>query len=93
MSDQFPRSRSILSPPPRGLLWPSARNSTTLYGFVRPLGWVISGNRGAYNYLTSSAAHYFMPDEVRDLFLKAGFSAVKYRELFFGAAGIHVATR
>ena len=64
-----------------------------LYGFVRPLGWLVSGNRGAYSYLTSSAAHYFMPDEVRDLFLKAGFSSVRYRELFFGAAGIHVATK
>ncbi len=64
-----------------------------LYGFVRPLGWLVSGNRGAYTYLTSSVAHYFMPDEVRDLFLQAGFSSVRYQELFFGAAGIHVATK
>jgi demethylmenaquinone methyltransferase/2-methoxy-6-polyprenyl-1,4-benzoquinol methylase len=64
-----------------------------LYGFVRPVGWLISGNRGAYNYLSSSAARFFMPDEVRDLFLKAGFASVEYKELFFGAAGIHVATK
>lgn len=64
-----------------------------LYGFVRPAGWLISGNRGAYTYLTSSVANYFTPDQVRDFFLKAGFTSVRYKELFFGAAGIHVATK
>ena len=46
-----------------------------------------------HNFLAGSAANYYGPDEVRDLFLKAGFSSVRYRELFFGAAGIHTAIK
>ncbi len=61
--------------------------------FVKPVGFILSGNKGAYRYLAESTAHYFHPGEVREMLLQAGFSAVTYRPLFFGAAGIHVATK
>jgi demethylmenaquinone methyltransferase/2-methoxy-6-polyprenyl-1,4-benzoquinol methylase len=61
--------------------------------FVKPAGIIISGNRGAYRYLAESAAHYFTPGEIRELLMKAGFGAVTYRPLLFGAAGIHVASK
>ena len=64
-----------------------------LKAFVSPVGMMLSGNKGAYNYLASSAAHYYSPPEVRDMLLEAGFGSVSYRPLFFGAAGIHVASR
>ena len=64
-----------------------------LKGFVGPAGQLLSGNKGAYRYLASSAAQYFMPSEVKEMLLKAGFSSVTYKPLFFGAAGIHVARR
>jgi demethylmenaquinone methyltransferase/2-methoxy-6-polyprenyl-1,4-benzoquinol methylase len=64
-----------------------------LRGFVKPVGMFLSGNKGAYNYLAESAADYYSPDEVRKLLLDAGFVSVKYRQLFFGAAGLHVATK
>ncbi len=64
-----------------------------LRAFVAPAGSLLSGNRGAYHYLAESAAHFFSPAEVREMLLAAGFSSVKYRPLFFGAAGLHVATK
>jgi demethylmenaquinone methyltransferase/2-methoxy-6-polyprenyl-1,4-benzoquinol methylase len=59
--------------------------------FVMPVGIILSGNKSAYRYLGDSMRHYFSPGEVKDMLLKAGFREVRYRPLFFGAAGIHVA--
>jgi demethylmenaquinone methyltransferase/2-methoxy-6-polyprenyl-1,4-benzoquinol methylase len=64
-----------------------------LHAFVKPVGILLSGERGAYRYLAESASCYFSPGEVRQLLLTAGLRDVRYRPLFFGAAGIHVATR
>jgi demethylmenaquinone methyltransferase/2-methoxy-6-polyprenyl-1,4-benzoquinol methylase len=61
--------------------------------FVRPAGILLSGERGAYRYLAESASNYYSPPRVKELLLGAGFREVDYRELFFGAAGIHVAAR
>ncbi len=61
--------------------------------FVGPVGQLLSGNRGAYKYLANSMTQYYMPSEIKELLLKAGFSSVTYKPLFFGAAGIHVARR
>lgn len=61
--------------------------------FVAPVGTWLSGNRGAYHYLAESASRFYFPHEVRDMLLTAGFSDVSYRPLFFGAAGIHTATK
>jgi demethylmenaquinone methyltransferase/2-methoxy-6-polyprenyl-1,4-benzoquinol methylase len=60
---------------------------------VPPLGYLLSGDMGAYRYLAESSTHFYMPDEVRDLLMKVGFREVRYRPLFFGAAGIHVAVK
>jgi demethylmenaquinone methyltransferase/2-methoxy-6-polyprenyl-1,4-benzoquinol methylase len=59
--------------------------------FVGPVGQLISGNKGAYNYLAGSALRYFMPAEVKQMLLSAGFSSIHYRPLFFGASGLHIA--
>jgi demethylmenaquinone methyltransferase/2-methoxy-6-polyprenyl-1,4-benzoquinol methylase len=61
--------------------------------FVAPVGTWLSGNRGAYRYLAESARRFYTPEEVREMLLAAGFARVGYRPLFFGAAGIHIATR
>jgi demethylmenaquinone methyltransferase/2-methoxy-6-polyprenyl-1,4-benzoquinol methylase len=61
--------------------------------FVKPMGMIISGNKGAYRYLDESIRKHYSPREVRDLLISAGFREVKYRPLFFGAAGIHVALK
>ncbi len=61
--------------------------------FVYPVGYLLSGNRGAYHYLAGSMSRFYSPQEVRGMLLGAGFKQVSYRPLLLGAAGIHVATR
>ncbi len=58
-----------------------------------PVGIILSGNKSAYHYLGDSMRKYYSSSEVRDLLTQAGFREVKYRPLFFGAAGIHVAIK
>jgi demethylmenaquinone methyltransferase / 2-methoxy-6-polyprenyl-1,4-benzoquinol methylase len=61
--------------------------------FVAKAGNWLSGNKGAYHYLASSAAAFYTPAELKDLLIRSGFKSVSYRPLFFGAAGIHVAVK
>jgi demethylmenaquinone methyltransferase / 2-methoxy-6-polyprenyl-1,4-benzoquinol methylase len=61
--------------------------------YVATVGQLLSGNKGAYNYLAESARRYYAPREVRTMLLKAGFRDVSYQPLFFGAAGLHVALK
>jgi demethylmenaquinone methyltransferase/2-methoxy-6-polyprenyl-1,4-benzoquinol methylase len=61
--------------------------------FVAPVGTLLSSNKGAYRYLAESAAHFYKPEEIKEMLLAAGFGNVIYRPLLWGAAGIHVATR
>ena len=61
--------------------------------FVKPVGMLLSGNRGAYRYLAESTARYYSPREVCDMLLASGFRDVTYHPLLFGAAGIHVAIK
>ncbi len=61
--------------------------------FVFRVGYLLSGNRGAYHYLAESASRFYAPEEIRAMLLEAGFRRVSYQPLFFGAAGIHVAVK
>jgi demethylmenaquinone methyltransferase / 2-methoxy-6-polyprenyl-1,4-benzoquinol methylase len=61
--------------------------------YVAKMGNWLSGNKGAYQYLASSASAFYTPSELKDLLTKSGFKTVSYRPLFFGAAGIHVAAK
>ncbi len=61
--------------------------------FVFPMGYWLSGNRGAYHYLTESAARFYPCEEVKAMLLKAGFCEVSSRRLFLGAVAIYVATK
>lgn len=58
---------------------------------VGPAGILLSGQKGAYRYLAESTSRYYMPDEVREMLLAAGFKSVDCRPLLFGAVGLHVA--
>ena len=64
-----------------------------LRGFVAPVGYWLSGNRGAYRYLVESARRFYGPDEVKKLLLTTGFKEVSYQPLLLGAAGIHTAVK
>ena len=61
--------------------------------FVYWLGYLISGNKSAYNYLANSAANYFAPREINNMLTNAGFSSVLQIPLFLGATCIHIAQK
>ena len=57
------------------------------------LGWLVSGNKEAYRYLSESALKFYGAEELRWMLTKAGFSQVTFRRLLLGAAAIHVAVK
>lgn len=61
--------------------------------FVFRLGYLLSGNRGAYRYLAESAARFYTPDELGKLLLSSGFSRFLSRPLMFGTIGLHIAVK
>ncbi len=61
--------------------------------FVFGLGYLLSGNRGAYHYLAESAARFYTAEELKEILVTAGFSQVSFRPLFFVAVGIYVAVK
>ena len=61
--------------------------------YVSRLGYLLSGNRGAYRYLAESASRFYTVEELRNLMLEAGFSKFLSRRLAFGTVAIHVATK
>jgi demethylmenaquinone methyltransferase / 2-methoxy-6-polyprenyl-1,4-benzoquinol methylase len=55
------------------------------------VGGLISGQKGAYRYLSHSAIHFYGPDELCALLVGAGFTRARFRLLLGGVAAIHVA--
>ena len=58
---------------------------------VGPVGTLLSGNKGAYRYLTESMTKFHTPADVGEMLSAVGFKTVSYHPLFYGAAGIHIA--
>jgi len=77
---------------------PSNRLAGALYRFyftrVLPLlGGLISGNRGAYQYLPDTVYAFPSPPELARRIERAGFGAVEFTPLTFGICGIHSAVK
>ena len=53
------------------------------------VGWALSGNHAAYQYLPKSVQTYLTPTELAAMMKKTGFSEVGYRKLFLGSIAIH----
>jgi demethylmenaquinone methyltransferase/2-methoxy-6-polyprenyl-1,4-benzoquinol methylase len=64
-----------------------------LRSFVSFLGLLLSGNRGAYQYLVDSVSDYYTPAELRQLLSSAGLRDVVFRPLFPGVSGICIAIK
>lgn len=61
-------------------------------GFRRLLplvGWALSGNRRAYQYLPDSVERYLDPDELAQEMEEAGFADVTFRNLMLGSIALH----
>ncbi|MFC1943165.1 ubiquinone/menaquinone biosynthesis methyltransferase [Chloroflexota bacterium] len=61
--------------------------------FVFKIGYLLSGNRGAYHYLAESAARFYTSNDLRELLLTAGFCRVSFRPLFLGVTSIYIAIK
>lgn len=61
--------------------------------FAFGMGYLISGNKGAYYYLAESASRFYTPGEIEELLLSAGFRQVRYQPILFGAVGTHIAVK
>jgi demethylmenaquinone methyltransferase/2-methoxy-6-polyprenyl-1,4-benzoquinol methylase len=64
-------------------------NHLYLRTYVFWIGWLVSGNKGAYKYLSESCRKYYSPLELENLLLSSGFSKVVYTPFFYGAAGLY----
>lgn len=60
---------------------------------VRPLGFIISGSRTGYAYLSHTIPRFYSAEELADVLRGAGFAEVSFQRLVFGAAAIHTATK
>jgi len=60
---------------------------------VKPLGWIISGSKAGYRYLSFTVPRFYAPNEFTLILHQMGFSDVQYRRLFLGIAAIHVAKK
>jgi demethylmenaquinone methyltransferase / 2-methoxy-6-polyprenyl-1,4-benzoquinol methylase len=75
--------------------WPWLRALFRFYTryFVYPVGSLLSGNKGAYKYLSYSVIHYYKPEEICRLLKEYGFSEVTFKRLAGGISALHVAVK
>ncbi len=60
---------------------------------VKPVGYSLSGSKAGYAYLSSTIPRFYGAEELSRLLERAGFRAVIFQRLFFGAAAIHTAIK
>lgn len=54
---------------------------------------VVSGDKEAYEYLASSIAEFYEPDELMAMMKKAGFAKVYHRPLTFGIVTVYIGVK
>lgn len=57
--------------------------------FIGPLGRLLSGSKNGYEYLSSSMASFYSPDELSEIITRSGFSQVSYIRKCFGMVAVH----
>jgi demethylmenaquinone methyltransferase/2-methoxy-6-polyprenyl-1,4-benzoquinol methylase len=56
---------------------------------VKPVGFLILGSKAGYTYLSQTIPRFYSPEVLSRILIKAGFSQVSLKRLFFGIAAIH----
>ena len=54
------------------------------------IGGLISGERGAYEYLPASVLHFPAPDKFQAMLREAGFADVKHKALTLGICRMYI---
>ena len=57
------------------------------------IGGLVSGSRGAYEYLPDSVAHFPDQERLAELMRAVGYEQVVYRNLTGGIAALHTGVR
>lgn len=57
------------------------------------IGGMVSGNRGAYEYLPASVLHFPAPDKFMAMMREAGFKDVQHKAFTFGICRMYVGTK
>jgi len=60
---------------------------------VRPLGYMIARSRPGYDYLSKTIIRFHSAEDLAGILEEAGFSAVDYRRMMFGAVAVHRAVK
>lgn len=60
---------------------------------VAPVGYLISGSRAAYKYLSYTIPRFFNAEELSDILYEAGFKKVSFSHLTFGVCAMHTAIK
>jgi demethylmenaquinone methyltransferase/2-methoxy-6-polyprenyl-1,4-benzoquinol methylase len=60
---------------------------------VKPIGYLISGSKPAYTYLSQTTPRFYTAEEYAEIIRQAGFREVTFRRMLFGATAIHKAVK
>jgi demethylmenaquinone methyltransferase/2-methoxy-6-polyprenyl-1,4-benzoquinol methylase len=60
---------------------------------IKPVGWILSGSKAGYRYLSFTIPRFYAPDEFAQILRHTGFSEVEYQRLLLGISAIHVAKK
>lgn len=61
--------------------------------FVAPIGYMISGSRVAYKYLSYTMPRFYTAEQLSDILLEAGFTKVGFTRMTFGISALHTAVK
>lgn len=57
--------------------------------FIEPVGYLVSGSRTAYRYLSYTIRHFYSAEELAGIMREAGFKKAEYFYLTFGLCAVH----
>ncbi|MFC2168964.1 ubiquinone/menaquinone biosynthesis methyltransferase [Acidobacteriota bacterium] len=60
---------------------------------VKNIGFLLSGSRSSYIYLSSTIPRFFCPEELSSILYHSGFAYVSFRSMLFGIAAIHISIK
>lgn len=60
---------------------------------VKPIGYLISGSKPAYTYLSQTIPRFYSAEEYAQIIRQAGFREVSFQRMLFGATAIHKAVK
>ena len=60
---------------------------------VKPIGYMFSGSKTAYAYLSYTIPRFFVAEELEKLLYQAGFKKVGFLHLTFGISALHTAVK